>query len=416
VSFFAVASLGAICMPFNPQWRPKEIGWFVRKLGIRLAIASDELRPAWDETALGVRVLTMDVLDMELPRPHPAPAAGSLPALYLATSGSTGRPKIVPRTHENLLAARRAVAAALGVQRGTRFLSVVPFHHANGFANGMLLPLASGGTMVTVRKALPSVLADAVRHHGIEIVNMSPILYGLLADHGVEPAAFASVKAYISSGALLPPALAQTWRERFNHPIRQLYGSSETGTICIEQAGSTIPGSVGPPVPAVTVRVLDAEGLPLPIGQRGEIAVRGPAMMSGYVDEPELNETAFADGCFRTGDLGHLTAGGELVLDGRSKRWINSGGIKVDPVEVENVISRIPSVGHCKVVPGRDARGLEVITALITLRPDAQLSRRDIVAHCRHDLAEYKIPRIIQFVETLPVDLAGKTPLEWLLE
>ncbi|MBL8293187.1 MAG: acyl--CoA ligase [Bryobacterales bacterium] len=416
VSFFAIASAGAICMPFNPQWRAKEIGWFVRKLGIRLAIASDELRPAWEEGAPGVRVLTADVAGMELAGSQLRPPAGSLPALYLATSGSTGRPKVVPRTHENLLAGRRAVAAALGVQPGTRFLSVVPFHHANGFANGMFLPLASGGTMVTVRKALPSVLAETVRRHGIEIVNMSPILYSLLEDHGVEPAAFASVKVYLSSGAALPPALAHSWRERFGHPIRQLYGSSETGTICIEQAGPTTPGSVGRPVPGVTVRVLDADGNPLPVESRGEIAVHGPAMMPGYVDEPELNATAFAGGYFRMGDLGRLTGAGELVLDGRSKRWINSGGIKIDPVEVENVIGSIPSVEHCKVVPGRDAHGLEVISALIALRPGAQLSRRDIVAHCRHNLAEYKIPRIIEVVETIPVDLAGKTPMEWLLE
>lgn len=137
-------------------------------------------------------------------------------------------------------------------------------------------------------------------------------------------------------------------------------------------------------------------------------------MMAGYVGEPELNETAFADGFFRMGDLGRIAASGELVLDGRSKRWINSGGIKVDPVEVENAIGRLPAVAQCKVGPGRGPRDIEVIAARIVLRPDAALSRADVIGHCRRFLADYKIPRVIEFVEALPVDLAGKTPMEWL--
>lgn len=424
ICFFAVAGLGGICMPFNSQWRANEIHWFVRRLGIGIAITCRDLRPAWDEAARdlpGLQVHTIDGGELEdvlitrsaadLPLVN-----GVFPALYLATSGSTGRPKVVPRTHQNLLAGARAVAAALDVQRGARFLSVVPFHHANGFANGMFLPLTSGGAVVLVRKALPSVLAEKVHRHGVEIVNMSPILYSLLAEHGVEPEEFGSVKIYLSSGAPLPPVLAQAWRKRFGQPIRQLYGSSETGTLCIEGAGSAADGSVGKPLATVTVQVLDSEGRPLPVGQHGEIAVRGPAMMTGYVDEPELNHTAFAQGLFRMGDLGHLTADGELVLEGRSKRWINSGGVKVDPVEVENVIHRLAAVAQCKVIPGRDSRGLEVIRALIVLRPDAQVTRREIVSHCRQELAEYKIPRMIEFVDAMPVDLAGKTPMEWLAQ
>lgn len=265
-----------------------------------------------------------------------------------------------------------------------------------------------------VRKALPAVVAEAVQRHGVEIVNMAPILYSLLAEHGLDRAAFTSVKAYLSSGAPLPAALGQAWREALDLPIRQLYGSSETGTICIEESESAMPGSVGRPVPTVEVRVLDGDGRPLAEGERGEIAVRGPAMMSGYVGEPELNETAFADGFFRMGDLGRIAASGELALDGRTKRWINSGGVKVDPVEVEQVIGRMPAVAQCKAGPGRGARDIEVIAARIVLRPGAAVSRAAVIAHCRQYLADYKIPRVIEFVESVPVDLAGKTPMEWL--
>ena len=425
-AFLAAARLGAVLMPFNPQWRANEIGWFVRRLGIRTVITNKALRSVWSEVEGGPpedRILTIDGAKMHRLWDQPGGARAfrsggvyeTQPALYLATSGSTGRPKVVPRSHANLLAGRSAVAEALGIRPGHRFLSVIPFHHANGFANCMFLPLASGATIVVLRKALPAALAARVKREQARIVIGSPFLYSLLADHVPQPEDLSSVELYISSGAPLPDGLAALWRERFGRGIRQLYGSSETGTISIEEAGGpAIRGGAGRVLRTVSVRIVDHDGTPLPPGRSGEISVRSPAMMAGYVGEPELNRQVLDGGYFRMGDIGRLTADGVLVIEGRSKRWVNSGGVKVDPAEVERVLLELPSVRQCRVQPGRDARGLEVLTSMIAVHSGHACSRRDIVEHCRKHLAEYKIPRVIEFVEAVPPDLTGKAPMEWL--
>jgi long-chain acyl-CoA synthetase len=426
VAVFAVARLGAVVMPFNTQWRAAEIGWFVHRLGIKTVITGGELRSVWSEVDGGppeARILTIDGAEMARMWDQPANASDDLfteiaesrPVLYLTTSGSTGRPKVVPRSHANLLAGRNAVAQALGVRRGHRFLSVIPFHHANGFANCLLLPLTSGATVVIARKAHPASIAAIVKRERIEVMIGSPFLFSLLADHIAQPEDFASVAAYISSGARLPGALAVLWRERFGRGIRQIYGSSETGTISIEEAdGPSVPGAAGRLLPTVTVRILDADGAQLPPGRSGEISVRSPAMMAGYVGEPELNREVFDEGFFRMGDVCTLSADGILVIEGRIKRWVNSGGVKVDPAEVERVLLSLPSVKECRVHAGRDGRGLEVLTSMIVMHSGHACSRRAIIEHCRKHLAEYKIPRVIQFLDTIPSDLLGKSPVEWL--
>lgn len=419
VCFLAANALGAPLLAVNPQWRRGEAAWLVRKLGVRMAFVTRKTAPCWEgllPTAHAVDVESGAFAEAirQPPLRDLAPPDPSRTALLLTTSGSTGWPKIVPRSNANLIAGAQAVGEALGAGPGRRYLAVVPFHHANGFANCLLLPLLTGGVCVTARHALPAALSACIRRERVESLNLSPFLYSLLASHGPATEDLASVKIFLSSGAPLPAGLADLWRERFGRPIRQLYGSTEAGTVAIqdEDPGST-PGSVGRPLRPVEVRILSMEGDALPAGETGEVAVRGPAMMCGYVGEPALNQQAFRDGFFRMGDLGRLSQGGELILEGRLKRWVNAGGVKIDPVEVENVLRALPAVAACFVTGGRDVRGLDTLTALIQLKPGHAAERREIIAHCRRSLAEYKIPRVIKFVETLTVEPTGIIRKDW---
>jgi acyl-CoA synthetase (AMP-forming)/AMP-acid ligase II len=145
----------------------------------------------------------------------------------------------------------------------------------------------------------------------------------------------------------------------------------------------------------------------------GEILVRSPTTMPGYVAEPELNQELFQDGFFRTGDLGELDERNNLRIRGRVKRMINVGGVKVDPVEIENVLLMLPGVRQCRVQGIKDLRETEIIKAEIVADPGRPVSRAQIVKHCRRRLAEYKIPRIIEFVGEITIDLAGKSPVSW---
>jgi long-chain acyl-CoA synthetase len=424
--FLAAAKLGAIFLPLNTQWRTSEAKWLAERLPIRALVTCLKLRGPWDEVRDALppeRILSIDESEMEsgwsgpaLEPPHPCGPRRfeEQSALYLTTSGSTGRPRLVPRSHRNLIAGAQAVGEALGINRGQRFLSVIPFHHANGFSNCLFLPLMYGATVVVMKRFLPTAVAETVAQQRIQVLIGSPVVYSLLSDGIADPLAFHGVRISVSSGAPLPSVLAQLWKDRFGLRIRQLYGSSETGTISIErEADPEEPGSMGRPLPSVEVRVLGVDDAPLSANHVGEVAVRSPAMMAGYVGEQELNRQAFVGGFLRTGDLGRLTDDGLLVFEGRRKRLINAGGVKVDPVAVEEVLRTFPEVQECRVLPGRDAKDMEILKALIVMHPGCSASYSEIMKHCRKYLAEYKIPRRIEIVDAIPVDLAGKSPVEW---
>jgi acyl-CoA synthetase (AMP-forming)/AMP-acid ligase II len=385
-SFFAVAQLGGTFLPVNPQWRSQELRDLTQRLNVRCTI------PPSPESFRAARVSERSALPV---------APRFEPAAYLTTSGSTGVPRIVPRTHRNLLAGAENVAQALNIGPGHRFLSVVPFHHSNGFHNCMIMPLMAGACVVTLQNFSPAACVDLIQREGANVLIGSPFIYSCLADRD-----FSSVpELCISAGARMPVGLAQRWRDRFGVRVRQLYGSTETSVISIDQgsedhAANGAGAFVGSPIPGVEVKRFDATG---------ELAVRSPAVMSGYFGEPELNATVFQDGFFLTGDLGFIDERGELCLTGRSRRVINLGGIKVDPVEVERVVEELPGVEACFVDAGAGGREGEIIRARIVLRSGVEITRAQVVEICRSRLAEYKLPRIIEFLDALPTSVSGKT-------
>ena len=428
--FFAVSELGATLLPCNPQWRAPELRGFAARLRFRGVITERQFRLPWEqvgEILSPKRVLTVD----DEVSPCDAGVAGDngvarqisqdCPALYMATSGSLGAPRIVPRSHRNLLAGARNVSRALGMGPGRRFLSAVPFHHSHGFNNCLLMPLMNGATLVLLRNFTPGACAELIRRERADVLIGSPFIYGHLANHVTDPSLLATLELCISSGARMPAGVAESWQGRFGLRVRQLYGLTETGTIAIDCSGPEAPPAntgdfVGAPISGVEVRCLGAGGEDLGPGQTGEIAVRSPAVMSGYVGEPEWNQRIFQDGFFRTGDLGRLGLDGGLYLRSRIGRVLNIGGVKVDPVEVERAVETLPGVSACHVdaVPG--GREGEVIRARVARRPGFQVSRREVIEQCRQWLAEYKLPRVIEIVETLPVTLTGKIPGKWQAE
>jgi long-chain acyl-CoA synthetase len=427
VGSFAAAEIGAIWMPVNPQWRGREVAWLAGRLPISCVVTSTELGEPW--LGLGDALPRSRVIPVD-----GAEAAGALagalsgtetdasggeapwreqPLIYLLTSGSTGRPRIVPRSHRGMLVGVSNVAAALGVEPGMRFLGVAPFHHATGFGNTILLALLHGAAVVVMRKFHPRMLAEVVGGEKIGVINGSPFIFRSVADSVSDPGAFQSLKICTSAGAAMPPPVTRRCRERLGFEVRQLYGSSEVGTVSIEARGSGVEGAAGKPLPQVEVRLLRPDGSEAPPGEPGEIVVRSPAMTGGYFDEPELNRQAFVNGFFRTGDQGRFGADGNLFIVGRLKKLINAGGVKVDPGEIEQVLAAMPQVGSCRVTGISGSGQTEVVAAQIAVRAGAALSRASVLEHLRSHLAEYKIPRVIEILDALPEEVSGKTPAPW---
>lgn len=421
--FLAAAETGAVLLPLNIHWRPPELRWFLDRLPIAGVVTKEALRAPWDAlserlpparvVALdepGVRVPGHSCPDARLPRHMTTRLSPDQHLVYLASSGTSGAPKIVPHSHRNTIEGAAGTARALGITTVLRFMSVVPFYHGNGLDNSLCLPLFTGGTAVLQHDFMPSRFAAAMSERRIEVLVGSPAIFELLLRFKIDAGCLSTLRICASSGGPLAKETADGIRRRFGVTVRQVYGTSETGVIAIdpEEGG---PPSV--PVPNVTVMILDDSGHPLPAGNEGEIAVKGPSVVSGYVGVPKETTGLFSKGYFRTGDLGRLDADGKLTLLKRIRPIINLSGTKVDPVEVESALLTLPGVDACRVAGQPGERSNEVIKAVIAVQEGAILSRADVIRHCRSLLAEYKIPRIIEIVPALPADLTGKHAVSW---
>ena len=419
-TFLALCELRVVLMPCNPQWRAAELRQLHARIGFRAVICERQFRGEWENTGAIAeqRVLAIeDALKCAAASSATIQASASAedPVLYMATSGTTGTPRIVPLRHRNLLASIGNSARAMGIEAGDRFLSVVPFHHLHGFNNCMLMPLLKGASLVMMRRFVPEEYAELAARDSVNVLMGSPLIFSHLLDGVSDASLLGNVRLSVSAGARLPTALWQNWKQRFGVALFPWYGTTETSGISIAKAprqpSSELGGDfVGVRLPSVEVRCLDPEGNDLGLGRLGDVAVRSAAMMSGYLGEPDLNRRVFQDGFFRTGDLGYLEADGGIFLTGRIGRLINMGGVKIDPVEVERAVEALPGVSavHVDAVPG--GRGGEVIRARVVVRPGLRLTRVDVIKQCRRMLGEYKLPRVIEFVDSLPAALTGKTP------
>jgi acyl-CoA synthetase (AMP-forming)/AMP-acid ligase II len=420
--FFAVCELGCVSMPCNPQWRAAELRAFAARLGFRAAVIEPRFNAEWNQIPDVIpndRVLTAD----RVPSRCDSTGASTLPPLdsvsedapvvYAPTSGSTGAPRLVPRSHRNLIATAENVSATLDVGPGRRILGVMPYHYASGFNNSLIVPLLSGATVVMMRQFSPGACAELVQREHVDMLFGSPFIFGCLVD--CDPTLLSTLKCCLTAGGRIPAGVVARWRARFGRPLRQSYGMSESGKISVESAVespvSSVGACVGEPVRGVEVVVLGAQHQRLERGEIGELAVRSASVMSGYFGEPELSRSRFHHGFFRTGDLGYLDSAGSLYLTGRMGRVLNIAGVKVDPVEVERVVELLPNVASCHVDAVGNGRGGELIRASVVPREGLSVTRPEVIEQCRRQLAEYKLPRIIEFLAATPITIAGKIPL-----
>jgi len=422
--FLSAAKEGTILFPLNIHWRQPEVRWFLDRLPVAGVVTKTPFLTTWE--ALTDRISPDRVINLDDPMvsacvmherpivvesdPEIPDVSPERPVMFFSSSGSTGVPKIVPRSHINIIEGTTCKALALGITPGLRFMSIIPFYHANGFDNSLALPLLSGATAVVEADFVPSRFAETMIKHNIEVLIGSPAIFELLLRFELDPACLSTLRICASSGGPIPADTLEAVKKRFGITVRQIYGSTETNVIAIE------PQQGGPslvPLPNMKIKIIDGAGRPLPPGEKGEITVKGPSVMSGYVDRSPEESGVFRDGYYCTGDRGYIDSSGNLTLSGRIRPLINLSGTKVDPMEVENVIRAMPEVNACRVFSVTGLRHNEIIKAVIALREGSRLSREDVIGACRTRLAEYKIPRIIEFVSSMPSDLTGKSAVLW---
>ncbi|QTD99167.1 FadD3 family acyl-CoA ligase [Streptomyces cyanogenus] len=340
---------------------------------------------------------------------------GSTLSDIVFTSGTTGRPKGAMITHGQTLRAYESWADLAGLRRSDRYLIINPFFHTFGYKAGVLACLMRGATMIpqpvfNVDTALANIAAER-----ISVLPGPPTLHQQLLDHPTRDAHdLSTLRLVVTGAAVVPLRLVERLREELGvGTVLTAYGLSEaTGIVTMCRRGDApalIASTSGRPVPGTEVRVTAPSGAPLPPGTPGEVQVRGFNVMRGYYEDPLATAEAISeDGWLRTGDVGVLDAAGNLRITDRLKDMFIVGGFNAYPAEIEQLLCTHPDVLDAAVIGVPDARLGEVAKAYVVRRPGSLLTSADLIAWSRREMANYKVPRSVEFVRSLPRNASGK--------
>lgn len=414
IATFAVLALDAVAVPVNTRFQAEEINYYLGTSQVSVVLYNEAAAPLLAAISDKVRrckiVLGQSrnkvVLNVSQ---RTAEDAASLPAIHMYSSGSTGKAKRVTRTQGNLLAEYKALAATIELTEQDRILCTVPLYHAHGFANCLFAALFSGGTLVLMQGEFnPREATRLLAEYKITIYPAVPFMFKMMADAFYPaPPDMSSVRLFFSAGAPLPLEVTQKFQSRFGVTLRQLYGSTETGALSINLDNT--PGteeSVGKPLRGISITILDEDRQLVPDGEIGEIAIRSPAMTTKYDGLADMTAECFADGYFLPGDLASKDAQGQIYIKGRKKLLIIVAGNKVDPLDVESVIKTHHKVQDVVVLGQAHPNYGEMVKAVVVA--DAGVNQEEIIALCAQHLAEYKVPKIVEFRAEIPRSPLGK--------
>ncbi len=331
------------------------------------------------------------------------------------TSGTTGAPKGVVTTHGQNIRVFETWSGTVGLRSDDNYLIINPFFHAFGYKAGWLSAIIRGALILPVLSFdLDAVMAQIERDRVTMLPGAPTIYQSLLAHPDREQYDVSSLRLAVTGAAPVPVELVNRMRtELAFETVVTAYGLTETcGTVSIcrpDDPAETISGTSGRAMEGVEIRVVDAEGKDLPTDEPGEIWVRGYNVMQGYLDNPEATAaTITPDGWLKTGDVGVMDAEGYLDITDRIKDMFIVGGFNCYPAEIENQLASHEAIGQAAVVGMPDERMGEVACAFVILRPGASLEEAALIDWCREQMANYKVPRAVHFVDSLPVNASGK--------
>jgi long-chain acyl-CoA synthetase len=424
VAYFAALRAGLVAVPVNTGYTPAELEHLLGDSGaaavvcVRAAVPAlltlRETLPALahvvvsDTATAPAGTVSLDEVGSGAPWDGSAGGGEDL-AVLIYTSGTSGRPKGAMLSHRALLANLDQCAAITPpvVQEDDVVLLVLPLFHIYGLNPGLGVLAKAGATGVLVERFDPAdTLAEVRRRHVTNVVGAPPmyVAWSMIADLSE---AFATVRLLVSGAAPLPPAVLSSILDRTGQHVFEGYGLTETSPVLTTTLMSEVakPGSIGRAVPGVELRLLDEAGRVVD-DEPGEIVVRGPNVFSGYW--PDGAGGPDRDGWFATGDVAYADDDGDLFLVDRRKELILVSGFNVYPREVEDVLLRHPDVEEAAVIGMPHPYTGESVKALVVVRPGAQLSAEDVVAHCALSLARFKCPTAVEFADELPHSATGK--------
>lgn len=425
VWYYGALRIGAITVSISTRLTAPEVAFMASDCGAKVIVATPpsikEINGRLPETVDSV-ISTSEMGDTADDKPLDSTASSATPwhdaepndaAVILYTSGTTGEPKGATLSHNNVRTNVAAFNHLCEMKTDDRILLAVPLFHCFGQNALLNSALNVGATLIFQRSFDLNESKRLIAEHQVTQLYGVPMMFQLFCDR-CEPADLASVRYCFSAAATLPTQVSQRWLAKFDLPLHEGYGLTETSPFAsYNHRNRYVLGSIGEPIDAVEMKIVDSEtGEQRSLGEPGEIAIRGPNVMLGYWNRPDETAQAIRDGWFYSGDIGHVDESGFFYISDRVKDMIAVGGLKVYPAEIEKALLDHPAVAEAAVVGLADDLFGEHVVAFVVLNDiDASETRSAIQAigqHCKSNLANYKTPRHIIAIDKLPRNPSGK--------
>ena len=420
MSYFAIQKIGAVAVTLNVLSTSYELRHFLGNSDAKCLITETPLARRYEEIReelpLCKHVITTSGLTTESPFLdilHRSPDTFELqdvtendPAVMIYTAGLTGKPLGAVLTHRNLLTQSDLLWAVYNATDKDRGLAAIPLFHAFGAVANMLAVIRIGAGIVLLDRITMDAIFSTIEQEKITYIAAVPRLFlGMIMHNNAEKYDLSSIDFCITGGSAMPPEFIPVFEQKFCVILREGYGLTEASPVCSVGRRDMVhkPGSIGTVIPGVEARVFDDQSNEVPRGEIGELVIRGNNVMKGYYKDEEATARVIRNGWLHTSDLARIDEAGYIFLTGRKKRMIITSGFNVYPREVEMVLELHPAVKASMVVSKPDLLRGEIVKALIVRNPDVPAEERDITRHCRTYLSSYKVPREVEFVESLDV-------------
>lgn len=419
IVYFGVLRIGAIVVPLNVLSKARELEFFLRDSGARLLFAWDaflaEAQPA--AASAGCELIRVDAVNFtrELVAGEPlgtsVERADDDTAVMLYTSGTTGTPKGAELTHTNLLRNCQISAELFALRPGAVVLGALPLFHAFGQTCALNTCFVSCGVLTLIPRFNGEKALAIIERDHVSVLEAVPSMYGaMLSVPDRDRYDTSSLEICVSGGAAMPVELMRGFERAFGCKVLEGYGLSETSPVASfnHPDRPRKPGSIGQPVAGVQMKVVDDQDHELPVGEVGEILIRGHNVMKGYWGHPQATRDAIRDGWLHSGDLARIDADGYLFIVDRKKDLIIRNGFNVYPREIEELLYTHPAVREAAVVGVKDERHGEEVVAAVSLKAGTQATADQLREFVKEQVAAYKYPREVWIFDELPKGPTGK--------
>ncbi len=420
IVYYGILRLGAVVVPMNVLLKRREVGFYLADPGAKLVFAWHDFAEAAQTGAeeAGAECLLVNPGDFERlvgeaePIVEVADRDPDDTAVILYTSGTTGKPKGAELTHANLTRNVETFLPLIGADENTVVLGALPLFHSFGQTCGMNAAVKAGATLTLIPRFDPCKALEIIERDHVTVFEGVPTMYAaMLNDPDRDSHDVSCLNICASGGASLPLEVLRGFEEAFDAKILEGYGLSETSPVASfnHPDRERKPGSIGTPMAGVEMKVVDDDGNDVPQGEPGEIVIRGHNVMKGYWNRPEATaESISDDGWFKTGDMATVDEDGYFFIVDRKKDLIIRGGYNVYPREVEEVIYEHPAVREAAVIGVEHPELGEEVGAAVALKEGAECTEDELREHVKEQVAAYKYPRKVWFVDELPKGPTGK--------